>query len=196
VLAKSAINCPAKARAKRLVIDLATNCHDPESFVSHREAVDPDSNLEETYRMIRRAGQAVRFAFETSNAYERDWFLLWARVENAAAQMKLGREASVSSSGAVGPTDMSKQPWIPIAEGSQIDQCVSFVQRKLAKKMAVCAWKDCKGYFFKGPGRSKYCSKRCSKAKINAGNLRYWNRVGRVKRKARAAIIRLADRPI
>jgi len=157
-------------RARRFVADLANFYTDPEFFVRKND-VRPDSDLEKTYAMIRLVGQALRKAFETSDAYERDWFLLWARVENAAAQAPLG---------------LGRVPGvIPIAAGTVIDRNVSFVQRKLASTMAVCAHPGCTDpCFFKtrNRNRQKYCSPTCFQACTRASHLRWWNRVGRVNR--------------
>jgi hypothetical protein len=168
-------NRPAEAAAKRYVRNLAQHCDDPAWFLSAEDLADPTSRVKETSNMIRLVGQAVRSAFEASDPYDRDWFLLWARVENAKAQnLPWSKAAGV----------------IPMAAGTPIDLHISLVQRKLASRMAVCGrGKNCLGhfYFFKKRNREKYCCRRCSGAAVKARNLTWWNRVGRAKRQADGA---------
>jgi hypothetical protein len=154
-------------RAKRFVLKFANNHDDPEFLIGQREIVElTNEQRAELFGNIRRIAEILRRAFETSDDYERDWLLFWARKENAVIQSPLG---------------IGRAPGvISMAPDSEIDQNISFVQRKLAKKMAVCArGKACHKCFFKRRNRQKYCSPRCVRAAINEGELRWWTENGK-----------------
>ena len=166
------------ARAKRFVLKSANNHDDPEFLIGQRETVElTNEQRAELFGNIRRIAEILRRAFETSDDYERDWLFFWARKENAIIQSPLG---------------IGRAPGvISMAADSEIDQYISFVQRKLAGRMAVCArGKACdKPFFFKKRNRQTYCSTHCVQDAINEGKLRWWDKNG----KRRRAELRLKD---
>jgi len=166
-------NYPA-AEAKRWVKRLANEFRDPESFIRQSDwRISSDHEREMTCEQISVVGDHLRKAFETPDEYQRDWFMFVARFENAAYEAPFGRRFGTA------------QGVVPMAEGTLIDRTVSFVQKHLADKMAICGNDKCDEPCFFRRGKQPYCSRNCAKLAKRRNNLRYYHSTGRVKRAER-----------
>lgn len=163
--------------AKRLVKQWANDhSEEPEDFIQHRYIADLTSaEAKAVFTHLREIAGYLRKAFEVKEEYDRDWYLFMARYKNAVYAAP------------VGPQFATMPGVIPIAKDTEFDRAVSFVQAKLARRMAVCEREGCsRPCYFRTRKGSKYCGKRCFRIVNKAGKLRYYHEVGSELRRMKA----------
>lgn len=151
---------------KRMILKWVRDAREPDELFTTKDVLGvPLERQESTFFYMRLMKQQVRRAFETQDAYERDWFLFVARYYNAVLQAPLGPQLG------------STPGMVPMAKDTVEDRVLAFTQAHLASRMAVC--KRCGRCYFKkykpqASKTQKYCPGDCARQTKKALNGKWY----------------------